>query len=131
MLLKREGHKIFFGIKIHVKSVSYMNRGKLTILFHKNVIDLRDFFILLFKALDQFCPSPLDPLTTIQCVNTEQMTHTWSPLCSAAALDIGFACVLQSLRIYTTVYAVSRLFLSSFAPLDPLLLRSKTKLFNK
>ncbi|XP_023328885.1 transmembrane protein 135 [Eurytemora carolleeae] len=34
-----------------------------------------------------------------------EMTHTWSPLCSAAALDIGFACVLQSLRIYTTVYA--------------------------
>ena len=130
MLLKREGHKIFLGIKIHLKSVAYMKRGKPTILYYKNVIDLRDFFTLLFKALDQFCPSPLDPLTTIQCVNTEQMTHTWSPLCSAAALDIGFACVLQSLRIYTTVYAVSRLFLSSFAPLDSLLLRSQTKLFN-
>ena len=76
-----------------------------------------------------FFTPPLDYF--IMSIQTKQMTHTWSPLCSAAALDIGFACVLQSLRIYTTVYAVSCFFLSSFGPLDALLMRSKTKMFQQ
>jgi len=38
-----------------------------------------------------------------------EVAHTWTPHCSAGALDVGFSCVFESLKIYSSVYLLAEL----------------------
>merc|ERR1711884_1000747 len=33
-----------------------------------------------------------------------EVCHTWNPSCTGSAVDVGIACVLQSIKIYSTIY---------------------------
>jgi len=38
-----------------------------------------------------------------------EVAHTWTPHCSAGALDVGLSCAFESLKIYSSVYLLAEL----------------------
>jgi hypothetical protein len=57
----------------------------------------------LSRPLPYSCYEVLRPARTQVTV---QVAHTWTPHCSAGALDVGLACVRQGLGMYSTIYLV-------------------------